>query len=356
MDAPLLRFEDVRAPRQGLHGLDLALPRDACSVLLGPPDAGGAGALRVMAGLASPEGGRVLLDGADPHHPPPGWRGFGIYRPEEVLPQSRSVEQVVTELLRNLPPRERAAHLARALTSLGLDGQEATRLSQLAPAQQRRVALARALAPQPSVLLLEEPLEGLDQALRHRLALELRGLVRRLGLTLVVAMREGAEAMLLADHLAVLEDGRLAQQGTPQQVYEEPSSAFVAGLVGENNRLPGTVLVLDGEECQVRLDCGPELWARRGDAAGPGSRCILVVRPERVAVAALSAEELGEGALPAALRDVVFLGDHLRLVLEVGRGGTLVAKRPPGSRVPRPGGPASVAWDPYAAFAFRALR
>jgi putative spermidine/putrescine transport system ATP-binding protein len=80
------------------------------------------------------------------------------------------------------------------------------------------------------------------------------------------------------------------------------------------------------------------------------------VRPERVAVAALSADEMGEGALPAALQDVIFLGDHLRLLLEVGRGGMLVAKRPPGSRVPRPGGPASVAWDPYAAFAFRALR
>lgn len=355
MALPLLRFEEVRAPRLGLHGLDLALPCAACSVLLGPPEAGAAGALRLLAGLASPEAGRVLLDGADGGGAPAGWRGVGLFR-VEALPPSRSVEQVATELLRHLAPRERATQLARALTWLGLDGQEATRLSHLPPAQQRRVALARALAPQPSVLLLEEPLEGLDQAVRHRLALELRGLVRRLGMTLVVALRDGAEAMLLADHLAVLEAGRLAQQGIPQAVYEAPASALVAGLVGENNRLPGTVLALDGEECRVRLDCGPELWARRGDAAGPGSRCILAVRPERVAVAALAAEEMGEGALPAALRDLVFLGDHLRLQLEVGRGGLLVAKRPPGSRVPRPGGPAAVAWDPDAAIAFRALR
>ena len=115
-------------------------------------------------------------------------------------------------------------------------------------------------------------------------------------------------------------------------------------------------MALEDDECQVRLDCGPELWARRADAAGPGSRCIVAIRPERVAVAAMTAEEMGEGALAAALRDAIFLGDHVRLLLELGRGGVLVAKRPAGSRVPRVGGPASVAWDPYAAFAFRTLR
>ncbi|MCB4823556.1 ABC transporter ATP-binding protein [Roseicella aerolata] len=356
MDAPLLRFESVRKPALGLHGIDLALPRGACTVLLGPAGAGKSGALRLMAGLASPDTGRLLLEGGDFHRPPPGWRGTGTFLPAEALPRGRSVEQVVTELLRGLPPRERAAHLARALTALGLDGQEATPLSRLSAPQQCRVALARALAPQPSLLLLDDPLEGQEHATRQRLALELRALVRRFGLTVAVATREAEEAMLLADHLAVLEEGQVAQAGTPQQVYEEPASAFVASLVGENNRLPGTVMALDGEECQVRLDCGPELWARRGDAGGPGSRCIVAVRPERVAVAAMSAEEMGEGALPATLQDVIFLGDHLRLLLAVGRGGALVARRPPGSRVPRIGGPASVAWDPYAAFAFRALR
>ena len=131
----------------------------------------------------------------------------------------------------------------------------------------------------------------------------------------------------------------MVQQGTPQQVYDDPATGFVAGLLGENNRLPGTVMALEGDECQVRLDCGPELWARRADAGGPGSRCIVAIRPERVAVAAMSAEEMGEGALAAALRDAIFLGDHVRLLLELGRGGVLVAKRPAGSRVPRIGGP-----------------
>lgn len=355
MDAPWLRFEGVRKPALGVHGIDLAMPQGGCTVLLGPPRAGKTGVLRLLAGLASPEAGRVLLGEAPLDQPPPGWRGFGLFQPVAAGSAGRRVEQVVTELVLSLPGPQRAAQVARALTRLGLDGQEATRLGQLGPAQLRRLALARALAPQPAVLLLDDPFDGLDQALRHRLALEWRGLFRRIGLTTVVATREPGEAMLLADHLAILEAGEVVQEGTPQSIYEEPVSAPVAFLLGDNNRLAGTVLALDGEDCQVRLDCGPELWARRGDAAGPGSRCIVAVRPERVAVAAMSAEEMGEGALPAALQDVIFLGDHLRLLLEVGRGGALVAKRPPGSRVPRIGGPASVAWDPYAAFAYRAL-
>jgi putative spermidine/putrescine transport system ATP-binding protein len=184
----------------------------------------------------------------------------------------------------------------------------------------------------------------------------LRGLFRRIGTTVLLATRDGDEAMLLADRIVVLEAGTLAQEGTPQSLYEEPANAFVASLVGENNRLPGTIEGMAEGECRVRLDCGPVVEARAADAGGPGSRCIVAVRPERVAVAAMAADDMGEGALPAALRDVVFLGDHVRLLLEIGRGGMLVAKRPAGSRMPRPGGPAAVAWDPYAAFAFRALR
>ncbi|WP_165982625.1 ABC transporter ATP-binding protein [Dankookia rubra] len=356
MDAPLLRFEAVRKPALGLLDIHLVVPRGGCTVLLGPPGAGQEGVLRLLAGLASPDQGRVLLDGADLDRQPPGWRGFGIFQPIDGMPAGRTAERLVTEPVLGLPGEQRAAHVARALTQLGLDGQEATRLGDLGPVPRRRLALARALAPQPAVLLLEEPLAGLDHATRQRLALEWRALFRRIGLTTVLATHEPAEAMLLADHLVVLEAGEVVQQGTPQQVYDDPATGFVAGLLGENNRLPGTVLALDGDECQVRLDCGPELWARRGDAAGPGSRCIVAIRPERVAVAAMTAEEMGEGALEAALRDAIFLGDHVRLLIELGRGGTLVARRPAGSRVPRVGGPASVAWDPYAAFAFRALR
>ncbi|MDO9710152.1 ABC transporter ATP-binding protein [Paracraurococcus lichenis] len=356
MGAPLLRLDSVSKPSLGLHGVSLAIPMGATTVLLGAAGSGRTGVLRLLAGLASPDTGRLLLDGAPFDRPPPGWRGAGLWQPLGTPGRLRTVEQVVTAPVLGLPPRERAAHVARALTAFGLDGQEAQRVDRLGELPQRRLALARAIAPLPSLLLLDEPFAGLDQALRERLALELRAVLREAGMTAVLATREREEALLLAAHLAVLEDGQVAQEGTPQQLYDEPASAAVAALTGECNRLPGTVLALEEAECQVRLDCGPELWTRRGDVAGPGSRCVVAVRPERVAVAAMRAEEMGEGALPAALRDIIFRGDHWRLELELGRGGSLIAKRPAGSRVPRPGGPAAVAWDPYAGFAFRVFR
>src|SRR4051812_8514900 len=127
MDAPLLRFGAVRKPGLGLLGIDLVVPRGGCTVLLGPSGAGQAGVLRLLAGLASPDAGRVLLDGAELDRQPAGWRGFGIFQPVGPSSRGRRVEQVVTELVLSLPGPQRAAHVARALTQLGLDGQEAAR-------------------------------------------------------------------------------------------------------------------------------------------------------------------------------------------------------------------------------------
>ncbi|MDB5372113.1 MAG: putative spermidine/putrescine transport system ATP-binding protein, partial [Belnapia sp.] len=282
--------------------------------------------------------------------------GLAAFDPE--LPARRSVQEAVAQPLAgfDVPGRDRPARIARALTLLGLDGMEGRPVASLAPPLRIRVALARALAPEQPLLLLDDPLAGLDPPLRRALGFEWRGLFRRLGLTVLLATRDGEEAMAMADHVAVLEAGGIAQLDTPRRLYEEPATAFVASLAGENNRLPGTVEWREETECGVRLACGPLVEARVADVGGPGSRCIVTIRPEKVAVAALPAEEMGEGALPAALRDTIFLGDHVRLLLELGDGGMLVARRPPGSRMPVPGGPASVAWDPYAAFAYRALR
>ena len=358
MDAPLLRFDGVRKTGAGLHEIGFEVARGESLALLGPAGAGKTALLRLLAGLERPDAGRVLLAGRDLAPLSAPRRGLALMDPAATLDARRTVQEVVAQPLSgfDVPSRDRPARVARALTLLGLDGLEGRKLGQLGPLPRLRVALARALAPEQPVLLLDDPLAGLDPPARRALGFELRGLVRRLGLTVLLATRDGEEAMALGDRVAVLEDGRIAQLDTPRRLYEEPATAFVASLAGENNRLPGTVDWREEEECGVRLDCGPLVEARVADAGGPGSRCIVAVRPERVAVAAIPAEDMGEGALPAALRDTVFLGDHVRLLLELGSGGLLVAKRPPGSRMPVPGGPASVAWDPYAAFAYRALR
>lgn len=356
MNGPLLQFEMVTKAKAGLGGIDFAVTRGETLALLGATGAGKTALLRLLAGHDRPDSGRLLLAGRDlaPQSPPR--RGLAIFDPE--LPARSNVQEAVSQPLASfdIASRDRPARIARALTLLGLDGFEGRPLASLGAVPRLRVALARAIAPEQPLLVLDDPLAGLDPPARRALRFELRRILRRMDVTVLLATRDAEEAMAMADRIAVLEDGGIAQIETPQRLYEEPATAFIASLVGENNRLPGTVEWRDEDECGVRLACGPLVEARVADAGGPGSRCIVAIRPEKVAVAAIPAEEMGEGALPAALRDSVFLGDHVRLLLEVGEGGMLVAKRPPGTRMPIPGGPASVAWDPYVAFAYRALR
>lgn len=356
MDEPLLQFEMVTQAKAGLVGIDFAVTRGETLALLGATGAGKTALLRLLAGQARPEAGRVLLAGRDLAPQAPPRRGLAIFDP--LLPTRGSVQDAVSQPLAtyDIAARDRPARIARALTLLGLDGFEGRPLAALGAVPRLRVALARVIAPEQPLLVLDDPLAGLDPPARCALSFELRRILRRIGVTVLLATRDAEEAMVLADRIAVLEDGSIAQLEAPQRLYEEPATAFIASLVGENNRLPGTVEWREEDECGVRLACGPLVEARVADVGGPGSRCIVAIRPEKVAVAAIPAEEMGEGALPAALRDSVFLGDHVRLLLEVGEGGMLVAKRPPGTRMPVPGGPASVAWDPYVAFAYRALR
>jgi putative spermidine/putrescine transport system ATP-binding protein len=144
------------------------------------------------------------------------------------------------------------------------------------------------------------------------------------------------------------------QLADPRALYDRPADAFVAGFVGENNLLPGRIEARDEDEVTVRLDCGPVVRAQAVDCGGAGQRCLVAIRPERLAVAGVTASDLGEGALPAVLTEAIFLGDHVRLRLSLGDGGEVLAKRPAGvGALPEPGGPAAVAWPEGSAFAFR---
>ena len=349
MTAALLRFEGVSAPPD-LADFSLAVAAEGCTVLLGPA---GLTAMALAAGRMRPRTGAVLLGGRPIESIPSGQRGIAWVTPASGSETLAGLLAAAVRPLR-LDPPQAAARVARALRRVALDGFEAERTARLPPYRQRLAGLAEALAVAPRLLLLADPLAGLATRERRQLALALRPVLR--GTAALVATPEPEDAMLLADTVAVLAEGGVFQAGSPRQLYEAPESAFVAGLFGDCNRLPGTIETLFDGECRVRLDCGPVIDARLGDAGGPGSRCILAVRPEHIAVAPLAPAEIGEGAIAARLRDLLFLGDRIRLEFDIGEGGTLVATRPPGTRLPRPGAPASVAWDPMAGIAFRALR
>ncbi|MGG5809880.1 ABC transporter ATP-binding protein [Falsiroseomonas sp. CW058] len=356
MDSPLLRFERVSktypvAARgalpagAALAALDLDVARGELLTLLGPSGSGKTTTLMLLAGFEVPDSGRILLEGRDIARLPAHRRGIGVvFQSYALFPHMTVAENVAFPLeARGVPRAERAARVARALEMVRLPGMAGRRPAQLSGGQQQRVALARAMVFEPPVVLLDEPLGALDKALREEMQFEIRALHQRLGLTMLYVTHDQAEALTLSDRIAVLAGGRLRQLSPPQALYDDPVDAFVAGFVGENNRLPGVVASRDGALCRVTLEGGQEVAARAADAA-PGARCAVMVRPERVALA--------EAGLPARVVDVLFQGDHLRLRLALDGGAELVAKRPAGEAVPAMGEAVRVAWPPDQARAF----
>ncbi len=359
---PLVRFEGVRKS-YGAHGpaavrdLELEVRRGELLTLLGPSGSGKTTTLMMLAGFEQPSAGRILLEGRDIARLPAHKRGIGVvFQSYALFPHMTVAENVAFPLeVRGVPKRERADRVARALAMVRLEGFGERRPAQLSGGQQQRVALARALVFEPPIVLLDEPLGALDKALREEMQLEIRHLHQRLGVTMMYVTHDQQEALTLSDRIAVFEGGRIRQLADPRTLYDRPADAFVAGFVGENNRLAGRVVALEGRDCRVALDCGIETAAQAVDIPRAGERCLLAVRPERIAVAPVEAQDLGAGAMPARLLEAIFLGDHVRLRLALGSGAEITAKRAVGGgALPEVGGPAAIAWPPSHAFAFRA--
>jgi putative spermidine/putrescine transport system ATP-binding protein len=358
-----VRFDRVRRSFDGVNDvvrdLSLDVARGEFLTLLGPSGSGKTTTLMMLAGFEQPDAGEILLDGQSITRLAPHRRNIGVvFQSFALFPHMTVAENVAFPLsVRGLSRAAQRERVGRALEMVRLAGMEARLPAQLSGGQQQRVALARALVFEPRMVLLDEPLGALDRALREEMQAEIRNLHAALGVTMVYVTHDQAEALRLSDRIAVMESGRLRQVGTPETLYETPADAFVAGFLGESNFLPGTVTAVEDDVALVRLDCGADAEALANGMA-PRQRCRVAVRPERIAVAPVAAEEMGEGALPATLLEAAYLGDHMRLLLRVGRSGNpaveVVVKRPAG--VPmgglEPGLPASVAWQPQHARAF----
>ncbi|BDG70177.1 ABC transporter ATP-binding protein [Roseomonas fluvialis] len=361
MSETLVRFEGVRKTYGGggpaaVQSLDLEIARGELLTLLGPSGSGKTTTLMMLAGFELPSAGRILLEGRDIARLPAHRRGIGVvFQSYALFPHMSVTENVAFPLsVRGMSKHDQGKRVAKALDTVRLAGFGERRPAQLSGGQQQRVALARALVFEPPIVLLDEPLGALDKALREEMQLEIRHIHQRLGVTMMYVTHDQAEALTLSDRIAVFQDGRVRQLADPRRLYDRPADAFVAGFVGENNLLPGVVEAREDDDVRVRLDCGPVVEAQAVDCGPVGGRCLVAIRPERVAVAGVTASDLGEGALPAVLTEAIFLGDHVRLRLSLGDGGEILAKRPAGiGALPEPGGPAAVAWPEGAAFAFQ---
>lgn len=268
----------------GVQGLTLAVQGGEILALLGPSGSGKTTTLRLLAGFDLPDSGRVLVAGQDVTRVPAVRRRFGMVFQHYALFPHLDVGRNVGFGLegRGWDRAARAARVARALAAVDLAGFERRSVASLSGGQQQRVALARALAPEPRVLLLDEPLSNLDPALRERTRQELRELIRRVGITTVFVTHEQEEAFDLGDEVALLHAGRLEQQGRPEDLYDRPASPFVAGFIGRATTLAVEVLQV-GPPARVRLPGGIVVGMPVGaPGPGPATACL---RPEALRLA-----------------------------------------------------------------------
>ncbi len=364
---PIASFHSVSKTYPGqppaLRSLDLDIARGEFLTLLGPSGSGKTTTLMLLAGFETQDEGEIELEGRSVGATPPWRRGLGMVFQHYALFPHMSVAQNIAFPLaaRGISRAQRAIRVAEALAMVRLEGLGDRRPAQLSGGQQQRVALARALVFGPALVLLDEPLAALDRALREELQAELRALHRRLGVSMLYVTHDQAEALALSDRIAVLRQGRIEQLDTPARLYERPANSFVAGFMGENNRLPGRFLGLEDSIARVRLDDGPDVAAEPAAELAPGDACVVMIRPERIALAAAAAADLGGNAIAATLIEVVFAGDHLRLLLALvggsGRpGASILVRRPAAAGLSglAPGQEAALAWQPEHAMMFAA--
>jgi thiamine transport system ATP-binding protein len=277
-----LRVESVTVSFDGmpaLAGVDLELAEGERLAVLGPSGSGKSTLLRVIAGLQRPDAGRVLLGGRDVTEVPAHRRGVGLMFQDGVLFPHRDVEGNVAFGLRmeRIPAAKRNARVAEVLELVGLVGYEQRSVATLSGGERQRVALARALAPDPALLLLDEPLGSLDRPLRERLLADLAALFERLGRAVLVVTHDVGEAFALADRVAVVREGRIVQAAAPDHLWARPADAWTARFLGLANvrERDGQVIVIRPEAVQVAPGDGATVLAddRRGSLVRLVVRC-----------------------------------------------------------------------------------
>jgi ABC-type Fe3+/spermidine/putrescine transport system ATPase subunit len=280
-----------------LEGLTLGIEKGEILALLGPSGSGKTTALRLLAGFETPDRGRISVEGEEVTALPPARRNFGmVFQHYALFPHLTAGENVAFGLeSRKVGKAEVARRVAEALALVELPQLAGRKPGEMSGGQQQRVAVARALAPEPRVLLLDEPLSNLDPSLRERTRRELRSAIRRVGITTVLVTHEQEEAFHLGDRIAVIAGGHLQQVGRAEDLYERPATRFVAGFIGRSSVLAGAVERTEGEQAHVRLYAGP-LWPGLAlEGLSTGTRVELIARPEGLGFASADSPNVVAG-------------------------------------------------------------
>ena len=338
-------LRDQQAPAQDVHlagvrktygdvvavdAVDLRIGRGEFFTLLGPSGSGKTTCLRMIGGFERPDAGTIELAGRDVTRLPPTERDVNtVFQDYALFPHMNVAANVAYGLrVKRVARAERDARVREALGMVQLEGFDDRRPGQLSGGQRQRVALARALVNRPRVLLLDEPLGALDLKLRQQLQVELKRIQSEVGITFVYVTHDQDEALSMSDRIAVMDAGRILQVGTPQEVYDQPDSTFVAGFVGVSNLLELEVERVEGTVAQLRL--GPRDSVRADVEAGvtAGATALVTVRPERIVL--LTRPPSGDDDRCRAfgtVREGLYAGPVSRFVVELEGGGALMVVR-----------------------------
>ena len=266
------RYGDATA----VAGIDLSIAKGELVTFLGPSGCGKTTSLRLIAGLELPSEGQVFIAGRDVSRDPASARNVGmVFQSYALFPHMTVLDNVAySPVIRGTPKAEAQARAREILEQVGLAGLEARLPAELSGGQQQRVAVARAIVQQPDVILFDEPLSNVDAKLRRKVREEIRSLQRRFGLTAVYVTHDQEEALAVSDRIVVMDRGRIAQVGTPSDLYEHPASPFIAVFIGDANLIQGTVAQGQFTAPGMTLP-----------VTGPDGPATLSIRPERITLA-----------------------------------------------------------------------
>ena len=328
------RFGEVVA----VDHMDLRIAHGEFYSLLGPSGCGKTTTLRMIAGFEQPTEGEILLAGQPIAGVPPYRRNVNtVFQHYALFPHMNVAQNVGYGLRqRKVTKAEETRRVGEALELVRLGGYGARRVWEMSGGQQQRVALARALVNRPTVLLLDEPLGALDLKLRKEMQLELKALQREVGITFVYVTHDQEEALTMSDTIVVMRDGRIQQQGGPNELYEHPVNHFVAGFIGSSNFLKGTLAggADEAGRATVRTERGLDLNGYVTDReAEPtaGTEITVAIRPERMEVRpardAAGASSPGWHEIPGTIHQGTYLGDQTEYRIETDQAGEIIVRR-----------------------------
>lgn len=323
MSQPAVRIVGVGkqfGDHTALQGIDLVVADNEFVSLLGPSGCGKTTLLRIVSGFEHPTTGRVMIHGTDVTSMPPHRRPTNlVFQRGALFPHMNVAENIGYSLkLRRWSKARIANKVEEMLALVRLDGLGHRGPTELSGGQIQRAALARAVAAEPTVLLLDEPLSALDPNLRQEMQLELRTIHRELSTTFIYVTHDQTEALVMSDRIAIMNAGKIVQEGTPREIYTRPASVFASHFIGDTNLVRGNVVSAEDHCVTVATNDGTRIMAKGAVALTPGADVTVSFRPEAIRVSSGASRHDHDNAIGAVIAEVIYLGSRIRIGARIG--------------------------------------